>query len=51
MMIILKKLLRLLINQESKIYPIDISEYFCCEIDTQEDLNLVNKYLKEDFND
>ena len=46
-----EKALELLINQESKIYPIDISEYFCCEIDTQEDLNLVNKYLKEDFND
>ena len=38
-----EKALELLIKQESKIYPIDISEYFCCEIDTQEDLILVNK--------
>ena len=46
-----EKAIELLINQGSKVYPIDISDYFCCEIDTKEDLNLVNTYFKEDFND
>ena len=41
----------MLINQGSKVYPIDISDYFCCEIDTKEDLNSVNTYLKENLND
>ena len=39
--------IELLINQNIKIYPIDISKYFCCEIDTQDDLDFVNKYLKK----
>ena len=39
--------IELLINQNIKIYPIDISKYFCCEIDTQDDLDFVNKYLEK----
>jgi len=39
--------IELLINQNIKIYPIDISRYFCCEIDTQNDLDFVNKYLEK----
>ena len=40
--------LEMLINKGTKIYPIDISKYFCCEIDTQEDLNFVNRFLKSE---
>ena len=36
-----------LINQDIKVYPIDISKYFCCEIDTQDDLDFVNNYLEK----
>ena len=39
--------IELLINQNIKIYPIDISHFFCCEIDTQDDLNFVNEYLEK----
>ena len=40
--------LEMLINKGTKIYPIDISKYFCCEIDTQDDLNFVNRFLKSE---
>ena len=39
--------IELLINDNIKFYPIDITENFCFEIDTLEDLNCVNNYLKE----
>jgi len=39
--------IELLINQNIKIYPMDISDSFCCEIDTQYDLNFVNEYLEK----
>jgi len=39
--------IELLINKNIKIYPIDISNFFCCEIDTQYDLNFVNEYLEK----
>jgi len=42
--------IELLINENVKIYPIDILKSFCYEIDTQYDLNFVNKYLKENEN-
>ena len=42
--------IELLINENVKIYPINIDKSFCYEIDTQDDLNFVNKYLKENEN-
>ena len=42
-----EKAIELLINEKIKLYPINIDKSFCCEIDTQDDLNFVNKYLEE----
>jgi len=39
--------IELLINNSVNIHPINISKYFCCEIDTPDDLDFVNKNLKK----
>ena len=41
-----EKAIEFLINEKIKLYPIDIAKSFCCEIDTPDDLDSVNKYLK-----
>ena len=39
--------IELLINNSVNIHPINISKYFCCEIDTPDDLDFVNRNLKK----
>ena len=39
--------IELLIDNSVNIHPINISKYFCCEIDTPDDLDFVNKNLKK----
>ena len=45
-----ERALELIIKDGSKIYPLNISNYFCHEIDNKEDLNFVNKHLKKYYN-
>lgn len=42
-----ERAIELLVNKDIKVYPINISNYFCCEIDTQNDLDFVNEYLEK----
>ena len=39
--------IELLINNSVNIHPINISKYFCYEIDTPDDLDFVNRNLKK----
>ena len=39
--------IELLIKNNVNIHPINISKYFCCEIDTPDDLDFVNRNLKK----
>ena len=42
--------LELLINDNLKLFPIDISSSLCIEIDFKQDLELVNKKLNDQWN-